>query len=69
MEEFRQLKRDFFERFLALSHGIADESTFRKVINRLEPVELRTGKIWRLACCHAVIFNFFNFFKFFYRER
>jgi hypothetical protein len=40
MAEFGRLKRDFFERFLELPNGIPDESTFRKVINRLEPVAL-----------------------------
>jgi predicted transposase YbfD/YdcC len=40
MEEFGQLKQDFFKGFLELPNGTPDESTFRKVINRLDPVEL-----------------------------
>jgi hypothetical protein len=40
MEEFGRLKQDFFKEFLELPHGIPDESTFRKVINRLDPLQL-----------------------------
>jgi predicted transposase YbfD/YdcC len=40
MEEFGQLKQDFFKQFLELPNGTPDESTFRKVINRLDPVQL-----------------------------
>jgi predicted transposase YbfD/YdcC len=40
MEEFGRLKRDFFKGFLELPNGMPDESTFRKVINRLDPVQL-----------------------------
>jgi predicted transposase YbfD/YdcC len=40
MEEFGRLKQGFFKQFLELPNGIPDESTFRKAINRLEPVPL-----------------------------
>jgi predicted transposase YbfD/YdcC len=40
MEEFGRLKQDFFKEFLELPNGIPDESTFRKVINRLDPIQL-----------------------------
>jgi hypothetical protein len=40
MEEFGQLKYDFFKGFLELPNGMPDESTFRKIISRLDPVEL-----------------------------
>jgi hypothetical protein len=43
IEQFGQLKQDFFKGFLELPNGIPDESTFRKVINQLDPEKLHTG--------------------------
>jgi predicted transposase YbfD/YdcC len=43
MEELGNQKLDFFKSFLELPNGIPDESTFRKVIERLDPVQLRKG--------------------------
>jgi hypothetical protein len=49
MEEFGRLKQDFFKQFPELPNGIPDESTFRKVINRLEPVSLHKSLDRRLV--------------------
>ena len=38
--KFGRLKQDFFKQFLELPNGIPDESTFRKVLSRLEPGNL-----------------------------
>jgi predicted transposase YbfD/YdcC len=39
MEEFGLAKEDFFKGFLELPNGIPDESTFRRVIQRLNPAQ------------------------------
>jgi predicted transposase YbfD/YdcC len=41
MEEFGLAKQDFFKGFLELPHGIPDESTFRRVFQRLNPEQVR----------------------------
>jgi hypothetical protein len=41
MEEFGRLKQDFFKKFPGLPDGMPDESTFRKVTSRLDPVQPR----------------------------
>jgi hypothetical protein len=43
MEEFGRLKLDFFKSFLELPHGIPDKPAFRRVLQCLNPRELREG--------------------------
>jgi hypothetical protein len=41
MEEFGRLKPDFFKTFLELPNGIPDESAFRRVLQCLNPYQLK----------------------------
>jgi hypothetical protein len=43
MEEFGRLKLDFFKGFLELPNGIPDESAFWRVLQCLDPRQLREG--------------------------
>ncbi|MDR0636807.1 MAG: ISAs1 family transposase [Treponema sp.] len=43
IEEFGRLKLDFFKRFLELPNGIPDETAFRRVMQCLNPYELKEG--------------------------
>jgi hypothetical protein len=41
MEGFGKLKLDFFKSFLGLPNGIPDDSAFRRVLQSINPFELR----------------------------
>jgi hypothetical protein len=43
VEEFGRLKLDFFKTFLELPNRIPDESAFRRVLQYLDPRQLREG--------------------------
>jgi hypothetical protein len=43
MEEFGRLKLDFFKTFLEMPNGVPDESVFRRVMQCLNPYQLKEG--------------------------
>ena len=43
MEEFGRLKQDFFKTFLEMPNGVPDESAFRRVLQCLNPYQLKEG--------------------------
>jgi hypothetical protein len=43
MEEFGRLKADFFKTFLEMPNGVPDESAFRRVLQCLNPYQLKEG--------------------------
>jgi hypothetical protein len=43
MEEFGRLKLDFFKTFLEMPNGAPDESVFRRVLQCLNPYQLKEG--------------------------
>jgi hypothetical protein len=49
MEEFGRLKYDFLKSFLELPNGIPDESAFRRVLQCLDPRQVREGLENRLV--------------------
>jgi hypothetical protein len=43
IDEVGRLKLDFFKRFLELPNGIPDESAFRRVLQGINPYQLKEG--------------------------
>jgi hypothetical protein len=57
-EAFGRLKYDFFKEFLKLPNGMPDESTFRKLINQLDPVELhKSMDNWLVAFAPSILLS------------